>query len=103
MRERERTYCISLFIQNSGKHKLIYIERKQISSCLGMGWRKEWIKKDTKKLLGVMEMCLGGHVFMGVHKCLNWSNYTLNICSLVYFDYTLIKLKNLLKNKKRCS
>lgn len=67
-----------------------------------MGWRKEWIKKDIKKFLGVMEMCLGGYVFMGVYKCFNWLNYNLNICSLVYFDYILIKLKNFLKNKKRC-
>lgn len=31
----KRTYYLIQFIQNSGKHKLIYSESKSISGCLG--------------------------------------------------------------------
>lgn len=34
-------YCMTSFIQNSRKYKLIYSDRKEISSCLGIGVQGE--------------------------------------------------------------
>lgn len=37
------------FIENSKKYKLMYSDRKQINSCLGMGAMREGQEKKTKR------------------------------------------------------
>ena len=68
------------------KYKLIYIQRKQISSFLGIGW----VKKGHKETLGDARNVWG---FMAV--CISMSKltqlYSLNICSLVCFSQTSTK------------
>ena len=68
------------------KYKLIYIQRKQISSFLGIGWVKKGHKETLRDARNVWD-------FMVV--CISMSKltqlYSLNICSLVCFSQTSTK------------
>ena len=95
------------FIHGSGKCKLIYSDRRQVSGygCLGAGsGKKNCLQRGMGKLLGVMEIF---HILIVVMILLMYSYfkitklYAFNGYSLLYINYA--SMVNFLKiTEERC-
>lgn len=97
-----RPKCTIPFIWNPRKHKLIYSDRKKISSCLENGWSlsgecresKEGeirnVHKETFSPDGYIHCLNCSDGLIGLYMCQNLSNCTLSICT-VYWRSIILK------------
>lgn len=88
-------------IYNSRKCKPISRESKLVSSCQAMGFRGKELRKFMRKPLKVLGVLIisSGMLFHECTHMLKLKLYTLNLCGLLFGNYTSIYLKCFLKNK----